>query len=406
MSAADRSAEHGSAATSPAPGVRELGCQRAEFSLPTDIHYLNCAYIGPLPRRVEDAGVAELRRKACPTSITARDFFEPAEQARRLCAQLVGADAEHIALVPSVAYAVAGVAAQVTPRRGGNVVLPQAQFPSTVHAWTRWREHGVEVRFVPPPPDAEPRAAGWSRRLAEAIDPDTLVVAVDTVHWTDGTRFDLATIGARAREVGAVFIVDATQSAGADPVDAAAIGADLLVAHGYKAMLAGHGLGFACYSERMLGLRPLEDNWLMRRGAEDFARLVDYRDDYAAGARRFDGGSRASPVLPRMLAEAVRMLLDWDPAAIQRHCARISRGLQEDARALGLSLAPAGERAANIFGLRLPAGVDAEHLRSTLAQARVHVSIRGDAIRISPHVYNDEADLAALSAALAAGLGR
>lgn len=387
-------------------GLRELDCQRAQFSLPPDIHYLNCAYIGPLPRRVEDAGVAELRRKACPTSITARDFFEPAEEARRLCAQLVGADPERVALVPSVAYAVAGVAAQVAHRPGSNVVLPQAQFPSTVHAWARWREQGVEVRFVPPPPGDEPRAAGWSRRLAEAIDHDTVVVAVDTVHWTDGTRFDLAAIGGRAREVGAFFIVDATQSAGADPLDAVAIGADLLVAHGYKAMLAGHGLGFACYSSRLLGTRPLEDSWLMRRGAEDFARLVDYRDEYAAGARRFDGGSRASPVLPRMMAEAVRMLLGWDPAAIQRHCARISRAFQDDVRALGLSLAPEAERAANIFGLRLPAGVDAERLRSTLAEARVHVSIRGDAIRVSPHVYNDEADLAALSTALAAGLGR
>lgn len=388
-------------------GGQPLGCQRAAFSLPADEHYLNCAYMGPLPRRVEAAGVAELRRKASPASIAAADFFAPAETARVLCARLIGADPERIALVPSVAYAVAGVAAGLAPGPGTNIVLPQAQFPSTVHAWARWRRQGATLRFVAPPPaGAGSRALGWSRSLVDAIDRDTRVVAVDTVHWTDGTRFDLAAIGARAREVGAVFIVDATQSAGADPLDATAIGADLLVAHGYKAMLAGHGLGFACYSPRLLELAPIEDNWLMRQGSEDFARLVDYRDDYADGARRFDGGTRAWSVLPAMLAEAVRMLLEWQPAAIQRYCARISRGLADEARSLGLLLAPESERAANIFGLRLPAGVDPERLRAALAQARVHVSVRGDAIRVSPHVYNDESDFVALAAALAAGLGR
>src|SRR5438093_10473272 len=88
--------------------TQPLSCQRAAFSLSPDIHYLNCAYLGPLPRVVQEAGVAGVARKADPSTIAPADFFTESEEARRLFARLINArDSGRVALVPAVSYGVA-----------------------------------------------------------------------------------------------------------------------------------------------------------------------------------------------------------------------------------------------------------------------------------------------------------
>lgn len=130
------------------------------------------------------------------------------------------------------------------------------------------------------------RCAEWHDALEAAIDRDTVLVALEPAHWTDGTRFDLDRLARRARAVGAALVVDATQVAGVMPLDVGALQPDALVVHGYKSMLANYGLGFAVFGEQFADGSPNDESWLMRRGSEDFARLVDYQDDYAPGNLR------------------------------------------------------------------------------------------------------------------------
>ena len=73
----------------------ELTCKKSEFSIPEHEHYLNCAYMAPLPRRVEAAGQAGMAAKREPWRITPVDFFEPAERVRALFARLIGATDPH-----------------------------------------------------------------------------------------------------------------------------------------------------------------------------------------------------------------------------------------------------------------------------------------------------------------------
>jgi len=390
-----------------------LSCQRALFALPETDTWLNSAYMGPLPRPVLEAGHAALDLKAFPARISPADFFEPAERTRARCSALVGADPERVAFITNVAAGAAIVARNLAPRPGSNVVVLDRLFPSSLFAWRGWRREGVEVRTVAPPAAdaADPRAwrarcEAWSRAVIEAIDGDTLLAAVEQAHWTDGTLFDLDAIAARCRATGAAFVVDATQTAGAMPIDAATLRPDLLVVHAYKSMLSNYGLGFAVLGERLADGRPHEESWLVRRGAEDFTRLVDYQDDYAVGMRRYDTSLRANPVLIRMLETASGLLLDWGPARIRDYLLGISRDAVARLRAAGFGVADEDLRAANVFGVHLPAGLDAERCRAELAQRRVHVSVRGDAVRVSPHVYNDAQDLARLADALIEVAGR
>jgi selenocysteine lyase/cysteine desulfurase len=360
--------------------------------------------MGPLPLATQRAGQAALAMRAFPVSITPKEFFAPAEHVRAMLAKLVNANIESIAFVPNVANGMAIVAKNFVPKRGQNVVLLGEQFPSNVYPWRDWRDAGVELRTIAAPDapwsarlSGEPsRAQRWNEAIVDAIDANTAMVSIEQAHWTDGTLFDLLRIGARAREVGALFMIDATQTVGAMPFDCAAIQPDALVVHSYKSMLSNYGLGFVVFSDKFANAKPVEESWLMRAGSDNFARLVDYQDDYDRGMRRFDTSLRANPSLISMLGASAELLLAWQPGRIREYLLGIERDFVTRVREMGFEVTDEEERAANIFGLKLPSGLDVEACRSMLAAEKIHVSVRGSAIRISPHVYNDANDLSRL----------
>ncbi len=361
--------------------------------------------MGPLPLATQRAGVAALAARAFPVSVTPRDFFEPAERVRGMLAKLVNTDPERIAFVPNVANGMAIVAKNFVPKRGQNIVLLGEQFPSNVYPWRDWRKDGVELRTIAAP-DApwsassstkRTRGALWNELILDAIDTHTAMVSIEQAHWADGTLFDLVNIGKRCREVDALFAIDATQTVGAMPFDCAAIQPDALIVHSYKSILSNYGLGFAVLSEKFANAKPLEESWLMREGSDNFARLVDYQDAYAPGMRRFDTSLRANPSLIQMLGASAELLLEWQPARIREYLLAIERDFVERVRAIGFEVTDEAERAANIFGLKLPHGIEVERCRAALTAEKIHVSVRGSAIRISPHVYNDTHDLQRLA---------
>ena len=389
-----------------------LTCQRHLFQLPEEATYLNCAYMGPLLRSVEEAGLAGIRRKRLPSGIGPDDFFRESDHLRRLFARLLGLPEEsgtrRVAIVPAVSYGLATVAANLPLEPGQRIVLAHEQFPSNVYIWTRLAaERECEVVTVAPPDVAPGDGRGrlWSERLLEAIGPETGLVALPHVHWADGTRFDLARLGARCRAVGAALVLDATQSLGALPLPMDQVQPDAVVAAGYKWLLGPYGIGCAWLGPRFDGGRPLEENWIARRGSRDFARLVDYADGHAPGMARHDVGERSNPILLPMMITALEQVLAWRPERIQDYTAALGAGFVETARELGCRIEDAAWRGAHLFGVRLPQGTDPERLRAALDRRRISVSLRGDAVRVAPHLYNRTADLDALAEALEEAIG-
>ena len=374
-----------------------LACQREKFSLPEDCHYLNCAYMSPLLRCAEAAGIQGLRRKRLPSRIRPDDFFDESNRVRALFAEMIGAsDPQRIALMPAVSYGMATVANNLSLTADQNIVVVEEQFPSNVYAWQRLaHEAGAEMRTVPAP-EGEARGKRWNERVLDAIDRRTGLVAVAPVHWADGTRFDLARIGARARDVGAVFVVDGTQSVGAVPFDVPAIRPDALVCATYKWLLGPYGLALAYLGPRFDDGVPLEETWLGRQGSEDFSGLTEYVAAYQPGVARFDVGQRSNPVLLPVMIAALEQLVAWDVARIQAYCAQFTATVVTAARARGYAVEAEEWRSPHLFGLRVPAGTSIEALRRRFDERQVMVSVRGNAIRIAPNVYNDETDVQAL----------
>ncbi len=384
-----------------------LSRQTHGFHIPAGVHYLNCAFMSPLLREVEEAGIEGMRRKRTPFETAPRDFFEDSDRLRDAFASLIGApDPERVAIVPSVSYGITTVARNLNPPRGSNVVILAEQFPSNVYPWRRLAdERELVLRTVEAPVTAGSRGAAWNEALLEAIDSSTSVVAVPLYHWMDGTRFDLEEVGKRARELGAALVIDGTQSVGAVPFDLSAVQPDALVCAGYKWLLGPYSLGLAWYGSRFDGGVPLEETWTSRPDSDDFRRIGDYRNDYRPGAARYDVGERSNFILVPMQLAAIRRILAWSPEAIQEYCRSITRDALTEAVSLGVTVEDEMWRGNHLFGLRLPAGVDPARLGPELEARSISVSLRGSAIRVAPHVYNGEEDLNTLVEAIRVTLG-
>lgn len=378
--------------------------QKSLFSLPEDLHYLNCASRAPLLNAAQDLGVAGLRRQIAPVSLGPEEYKQESEDLRGAVAGLINASPDQIAITPSVSYGVAIAAHNVRLRAGQNVVSMEEEFPSDVYAWIeRCRADGAEMRSVPRPEDVARVGSLWNERLLDAIDGDTAVVNISSVHWTDGVRFDLEAIGERAREVGALFVVDGTQSIGAAEFDFARIRPDLLVCAGYKWLLGPYQIGFAALGERLIDAEPFEYHWSNRAGSSDTTGTA-YRGDYEKGARRFDVGEHTNHITVPMLTEGVRQVAAWGADAIQDHCGALGAplvSLLDDER---FCAAPPAQRVAHIVGIRLADPERIPGVMAALEERQVRISRRGQSIRISPHVYNAPEDMAALMDGLAAAL--
>ncbi len=370
--------------------------QRHLFAVPREVAYFDCAKMSPLLRAAAEAGAAGLRRKLAPWEIGAADFFDEVERVRGSAGRLLGTAPDNVAFVPAVSYGLAVAARNLRVARGQRVVVLAGDFPSVALAAMRLAgEAGAELVTV-----ERPAAGGWTPALLDAITDGTAVVFSPHVHWTDGGIVDLAAVGARCRAAGAALVVDATQSLGALPLDLASVDPDFLVAASYKWLFGPYALGLLHAAPRHHGGEPLEQGWSAREGARDFRRLIPYQEGWEPGARRFDMGERANFALLPALAVALDQLAAWTPAGIAETLGEVTARLAARLGEQGIRAAPAAERAPHFLSVTRDGGWP-EELGERLAAAQVHVSLRGERMRITPHLYNTQEDEERLVAALA-----
>jgi selenocysteine lyase/cysteine desulfurase len=366
-----------------------LGSQRHLFEIPDDVTYLNCASMSPSLRAVTAAGIDAVRAKASPWNLRPSDWFTGAEPLRALVARVIGAEAESIALVGSVSYGLAVAAANLPVRAGQSIVVLDREFPSSTYTWRDLaRRAGARVVTV-----KREAGASWTDALLGALDDRVAIVATPVCHWTDGSLIDLERLAPAVRAAGAALVVDASQAAGAHPIDVGRIQPDFLASVGYKWLLGPYSLGYLYVAPKWHEHgRPIEQSWMSRAGAEDFTRLVDYVDDFRPGARRFDMGEFSHFTMLPMSTAAVTQVAEWGVERIAAGIGALTDRIGREASALGCEVPRDDERVRHMIGVRLPGGLP-RGLPERLAQAKVHVSVRGDSIRVAPHLYNDDADV-------------
>jgi selenocysteine lyase/cysteine desulfurase len=284
-------------------------------------------------------------------------------------------------------------------------LMVHEEFPSDVYAWEGvCMEKGLVTKTIMPPQTLENRGKIWNETLLNSINANTSMVVISPTHWADGTRFDLEEIGRQCRLYGALFVVDGTQSTGALPIDIQVFKPDALINAGYKWLLGPYSSGVAYFGEYFDTGSPIERNWINRIGSENFRNLVNYQDHYRPKADRYNMGERSNFILNPMMVAAMTQLLDWGVDNIQNYCKNL---LEEPLKILqerGFWVENEAFRSNHLVGLRLPMGADVVKVQAEMKKRNVVISYRGEAIRVSPNVYNDQNDIDVMVDGLLAGL--
>jgi selenocysteine lyase/cysteine desulfurase len=353
--------------------------------------YLDFASAGPPSRRVVGTVAENYRRLESAVGTVAAWAMGAYEAALGTAARFLGVAPEQVTAVPSTSAGLFQVAMGLVGA-GGNVVVPEAEFPANLYPWLRAEAlGGPEVRRVTVP-DGRVTAAA----LSQAVDDETRAVAVSLVDFLTGFRPDLAELRELADD--ALLVVDAAQGLGA--VAQALAPADVMVSTGMKWLRAGWGSGLLAVSPIALErLEPALTGWFGVEGFLDFDVPVPHpaRND----AERLREG--APGVLGALAcAAAIDTIELAGISAIEGAIRARARELEDVVRAAGADVTAPwrgdGERA-GILSFALPDEPATETVQR-LAAAGLTVSRRGGWIRLSPHATSDPAVASALAEAL------
>jgi selenocysteine lyase/cysteine desulfurase len=288
----------------------------------------------------------------------------------------------------------------VTIARGARVIVLENDHSSPVLEWrTRADAQGFAVETIPQPDDGD-----WTSAVLAAIEragaPPVALASISSVHWSDGGLIDLEKVAGALRRQGAVFLVDATQSAGVLATDVKQLDPDFVIFPTYKWLLGPYGRAFLYVARRHQNGVPLEQTAAARRNvrAENDVYFSDMR--YVDNARRFDMGERDHFISMEMASIGIEMLNQWGAAAVAQRLAMLTDRIADGVHGIGVSMPARHLRAPHILSLGFKDGMPAGLIEG-LAADGIHVAARLGRMRISPHVYNDEADADRFIAALA-----
>ncbi len=379
-----------------------LNCQKHLFNLPDDISYLNCAYMGPLLNDCEVIGQQELRKRTRPFQYTVEDFFAPVDRLKASFSKLINCHTPgRIALIPAASYGLANAAKNIPCSKGQTILMVEEQFPSNYYSWKKLAdEKGLDIEIINAPQSPINRTAQWNQNILDRINGNTAVIAMPIVHWADGTLFDLKAIREKSSSVGAALIIDGTQSIGALPFNIEEIQVDALICSSYKWLFGPYGLGLAYYGALFDDGQAIEENWINRKDSNQFANLVNYQSEYTPMAGRYSMGEQSNMIYVPMLNASIAQILQWQVSNIQNYCKRLVTPYLSKFEDIGCTIASSSSMAYHLFGIRLPDQIDILKLKKQFDQEKIYISIRGNAIRVSPNVYNEGKDIEQLLDAL------
>lgn len=386
----DRFRQRGSALGTCKPTLDAL-VSRDEFPVLEEVAYLNTASIGLVPMSVQREASVWEKEIATRGTLALDEAAEIAvfEGTREAAARLLGVPAEHVAVVSSATLALGQIAWWLKPTAGTNVVSVDLEFPSSTFPWFRIAEEtGVEVRLVPARDDP---AALSLDALERVTDRNTSVICVSHVQFATGHRFDLAGLVELAESCEATLVVDATQSAGALPLEPVAERVDFMVAGSYKWLCGPFGAAFCYLGARVRDtFRPPIVGW---RSVVDPYGLDARAMKLPPSARRLEF-STSSYGAAVALARSLELVLGLGAQRVLEHNLALGTRLIEGLEKLGATvLTPREpELRSGIVTARFP-GREGEAVAAELNARGVVVSPRVGSTRFSLHFYNNASDV-------------
>ncbi len=351
--------------------------------------FLAHAGVTALPQPVADAVCLHTQRSA-ENPQEFGEVLRDVKDARRVCAEFIGAESGEIALLGPTSLGLSLFANGLDWKAGDEVLCYKDDYPANVYPWMELRRRGVEVRFLEPerPGEITPEL------VSAALGPKTRLVALASGHFFSGYRIDVDAVGRLLRERGVLFSLDAIQTLGAFPLSVEYV--DFLSADAHKWMLGPLAIGIVyvkkAHFERM---RPtLLGAWNVQ--APNF--LAKDEVEFVPTAQRYEPGVLNIAGIYGMRA-ALELIGGHGVKRVSERLLELKGFLMPRLEAMRFHwTGPRGGATAASTTTFRHATADSARLFAALEKEGVVASLRHDRegqswIRLSPHFYNTEAEL-------------
>lgn len=363
-------------------------------------NFLNHAGVTAIPRVSADA-ITRYAQQAVSDVYIGTGWYAGIEKLRDVCAAIVNAHRDEIALVKNTGEGLSIVANGIDWRRDDVIVTTNVEYPSNIYPWMdASRRHGCKLVMVREETNRDgSRAVPMDRILDEASKPGVRMVALSHIEFASGQRHDIATIGKFCRERGILFCVDAIQSIGVLPVDVRAMNIDYLSADGHKWMLGPEGAGFFfCRRELLDQTRPLSIGWSSVVDAQNYG---NYNFTLRPDAGRYECGTPNVVGLLGLKA-SLELLMSVGIDAIAARVRALTDRLTEALREKGYQIVSPrdGQSWSGIVSF-VSSKHDHQQIQTMLrTQKKIEIAFREGRLRASPHFYNTEEQIDQLAEAL------
>ena len=368
---------------------------RTEFADFEGVAYLNAALQGPMPLVAAREAQAALEWKTRPYRLPDSAYFDLPDHIREKVARVIGGRPSEIAVTTGASAGLAAVAAGIDWKPGDEVLVGRGEFPAHFATWLRYEQAGkLRVRIV------ERRGRFISADdYIDCIGPRTRLISASLVRFDNGARLDASRVARACERVGAALMLDLSQCAGAIELNMRDLGAAMAVCSGYKWLLGPYGTGFFWIAEEWIERLPLGAVYFMAlEGARNFHALPMSNLRPAPGARRWDSAETANftnlAAFDASLDLMLRMGIDAAERSIDALVGEIIDGLPRTKCALACPAERERRGPYVCISARNPEGTPA--LYEKLRAAKISVSLRENALRISPHFYNTPEDISRL----------
>ena len=356
---------------------------RGKFPVTRSKVFLNHAAYSPLPQPVFDV-MKQYNEDLCRFEIDESTYSFGKES----FASLIHCSEDEIALVPNTSTGLNIIANVLAYPPGSNMVTTDLEYPSVVYPWLK-KAMGVNVRYVESV-DGEVPIDGFM----EAVDDETVLIAVSHVEYVNGFKHDLRQLSEIAHSHGALLAVDAIQSLGVIPMDVQKEGVDFLTASCYKWLLGPAGAGYLYVrGDLVKDHDPPFIGWAsVKPEVFDTIDFWEIRNlDLSETASRYEVGC-PSFISYAGADVALRLLLDVGIPEIHARIISLTQQLMDSVEDLGFLITTprtSSHRSGILHFLIDEAQKKAEQLKDQ----GIIVSARSNGIRVAPHFYNTEEEL-------------
>jgi selenocysteine lyase/cysteine desulfurase len=364
--------------------MKNLSEYRSEFPITNNYAFFNNAATSAPPLRVAKAVSDLMLQFSNDAFIRYPEWMKTVERTRSFFGQLINADPSEICFTSNTSEALSLVAGGIAWKPGDKIIVPVPDFPSNVYPWLNLERKGVEILFL-----HKDQGRFGLPDVSALLRPGTRLITVSSTDFTTGFRCDLEELGDFCRQKSVLLCVDAIQSLGAIPLDVKRCGAHFLASGGHKWLLAAMGIGALYVSKEVNDLvHPIRVGWRSVENEEDFYNL---ELKFKADARRFEPGTLNLAGITALgtslemlleigiepIFERVTALIDIILSGLEKRNFKVISSMERRHRSAILSFVPE----------------DAGRLFRHLFKRKVLAAQRGNAVRLSPHFYNDESDV-------------